>query len=62
VGWAGGEQKWPGAYAAIRNFKIDNRTIGGLIGEVDLEGKKLEDVVASWMKVNEATWRGWVGK
>ena len=61
VGWAGGEAKWPAAYAAIRNFKIDNKTMGELIAKVDLEGQKVEDVVAGWMKDNEATWKAWIG-
>jgi glycine betaine/proline transport system substrate-binding protein len=62
VGWAGGEEKWPGAYEAIRKFRIDNKTMGELIAEVDLEGKKVEDVVAGWMKEHEPDWRAWVGK
>jgi glycine betaine/proline transport system substrate-binding protein len=61
VGWAGGAEKWPAAYAAIRKFKIDNKTMGELIAKVDLEGQKVEDVVAGWMKDNEATWKGWIG-
>jgi len=59
VGWKGGEEKWPKAYAAIRNFKIDNKTMGELIAKIDLEGGKLEDVVAEWMKNNESTWKPW---
>jgi len=59
VGWKGGEAKWPGAYKAIRNFKIDNKTMGNLIVEIDLEGKKLEKVVARWLKDNESTWKKW---
>ena len=50
-----------GAYKAIRNFKIDNKTMGELIAKVDLEGQKVEDVVADWMKDNEATWKAWIG-
>lgn len=59
VAWKGGEEKWPMAYAAVRNFRIDNKTMGGLIAKIDLEGAKLEDVVAEWMKNNEATWKAW---
>ncbi|MCC6714247.1 MAG: ABC transporter substrate-binding protein [Gammaproteobacteria bacterium] len=59
VGWKGGEEKWPKAYAAVRNFRIDNKTMGELIAKIDLEGAKLEDVVAEWMKNNEATWKAW---
>ncbi|NIW35364.1 MAG: ABC transporter [Gemmatimonadetes bacterium] len=59
VGWKGGEKKWPGAYKAVRNFKIDNQTMGELIAKIDLEGEKLEDVVAQWLKENEALWKKW---
>ena len=47
VGWKGGEEKWPCAYQAVRNFQISNQEMGGMVGEVDLEGKKVDDVVES---------------
>jgi len=31
-----------------------------LIVQVDLEKKKLEDVVAAWIKDNEARWKAWL--
>lgn len=60
VGWQGGEDKWPGAYKAIRNFKIDNKQMGDLIVKVDLENVPLDDAVAGWMQDNEAVWKGWI--
>jgi len=36
--------------------------MGALITKVDIDGQKVEDVVAEWMKTNEARWKGWVGK
>jgi glycine betaine/proline transport system substrate-binding protein len=59
VGWKGGEEKWPGAYKAIRNFQIDNDVMGQLITRIDLGGETLEDVVEDWIKSNESTWRAW---
>ncbi len=59
VGWKGGEKKWPCAYKAIRAFRIDNDTMGALITEVDLNGKKITDVVDAWLKANESTWKPW---
>ena len=59
VGWKGGKEKWPCAYQAIQNFKTDNQTIGTMVGEVDLDGKKMEDVVETWLKANESTWKAW---
>jgi glycine betaine/proline transport system substrate-binding protein len=33
--------------------------MGALITKIDLDGQKLEDVVAGWMKENEAVWSKW---
>ena len=59
VGWKDGENKWPCAYEAVRNFRIDNQSMGEMIGEVDLDGKEVDAVVEAWIKANEATWRKW---
>ncbi len=59
VGWKAGEAKWPCAYRAVRNFMLDNQSMGEMIGEVDLEGKKVDDVVDAWISNNESTWRKW---
>ena len=48
VGWKGGEEKWPGAYRAVRNFKITNQEMGEMVGRVDLDGKSVDEVVAAW--------------
>jgi hypothetical protein len=45
VAWSGVKDKWPGAHKAIQAFTIDNDEMGAMITEVDLNGKKLEDVV-----------------
>jgi glycine betaine/proline transport system substrate-binding protein len=34
--------------------------MGAMITEVDLNGKKLEDVVADWVNKNEGRWSDWV--
>ena len=60
VGWKAGEEKWPGAYKAVRNFHIENDEMSQLIVQVDLEGKKLEDVVAEWISNNEDRWQAWL--
>lgn len=62
VAWAGFDDKWPGAAAAVRAFTIDNDTMGQLITQVDLEGMTVEDAVAGWMAANTATWQGWIGQ
>ncbi len=59
VGWKGGEEKWPCAYHAIRQFTIDNYAMGTMVGEVDLDGKKVEEVVEAWLNSNTDTWSAW---
>jgi glycine betaine/proline transport system substrate-binding protein len=62
VGWAGVKDKWPGAYAAIKAFTIDNAEMGAMITDVDLNGKSVEGVAGEWMAANEARWMSWIGK
>ncbi len=59
VGWKGGEDKWPCAYNAIRAFTIDNQAMGTMVGEVDLDGKSVEDVVENWLNTNTDNWTAW---
>jgi len=60
VSWAGVKDKWPGAYKAIQAFNISNDEMGAMVTAVDLEKKKLEDVVANWMAENEPRWQSWI--
>jgi len=59
VGWKAGEETWPGAYKAVRNFQIDNDVMGQLITRIDLGGEELEVVVEDWIANNESVWRAW---
>lgn len=59
VAWAGMKDKWPGAYAALKDFTITNDEMSAMIVSVDLDGQKIEDVVANWIKDNEAKWQAW---
>ena len=54
------KDKWPAAHAAIQAFTVDNDAMGKMVTEVDLNGKKVEDVVADWMAGNESVWSGWI--
>lgn len=60
VSWAGLKDKWPGAHKAITNFKIGNGAMGAMVSAVDLDGKKVDDVVASWIEKNKSTWQEWI--
>ena len=62
VGWAGGEEKWPAAYEAIRNFDMTNDDMGAMIGKVDVEGMPLDMVVSEWLENHQDTWKSWIPK
>jgi glycine betaine/proline transport system substrate-binding protein len=34
--------------------------MGQMIAEIDLQKKKLEDVVAAWMQKNQSRWSQWL--
>ena len=61
VAWAGMKDKWPGAYSTLKDFTISNDEMSQMIVDVDLEGQKIDDVVASWIKDNESNWQAWGG-
>ncbi len=60
VAWAGLKDKWPGAHKAIGKFNVNNEEMGAMVSAVDLDGKKVEDVVADWMTKNADRWKGWI--
>lgn len=55
--WAGMEEKWPAAHAILSNMSVDNAIQQPMMGEIDVDGKAVEDVVAAWMDANEAVWK-----
>lgn len=59
VAWVGMKKKWPGAYAALEKFRMDNQTIGNLDAEVAIDGKTVDQVVKEWMDKNKSTWMAW---
>ncbi len=62
AGWVGVKDKWPGAYKAIKAFSLNNDEMGQMITEVDLNGKKVGEVVTEWMGKNEPRWSEWIKK
>ena len=58
--WAGMKDKWPAAYRLLRNLRITNAMQEAAMLEIDLEGRKRENVIADWMKDHELMWRAWV--
>ncbi len=60
IGWAGGDKKWPKAFQAARNFRLDNESMGRMVAEADIEGRKVTEVVDEWLSENENVWRKWI--
>ncbi len=58
--WAGMADKWPGAYKAVQAYTLTNEEMSAMVGDVDLDGKSVEDVVDAWMDANETRWKGWI--
>jgi glycine betaine/proline transport system substrate-binding protein len=51
--------KWPVAYNVAKNYTMDAKELGLLGGQVDLDGKTIEEVAEAWINANESKWRGW---
>jgi glycine betaine/proline transport system substrate-binding protein len=62
VAWAGLEENWPSAKAAIEAFTVENDEMGEMIAAVDLEGQSVEAVVDAWMTENETRWQEWIAQ
>lgn len=58
-GWAGMKDKWPVAYKVAKAYTIDVKDLNSLSGQVDLDGKSIEEVAAAWVDANEAKWKAW---
>ncbi len=57
--WGGMKDKWPVAYKVTKAFQMDSAELNALSGQVDLDGKSIDDVAAAWVGANEAKWRAW---
>jgi glycine betaine/proline transport system substrate-binding protein len=57
--WAGMKDKWPMAYKVAKAYQIDTAELNKMSGEVDLDGKSIEEVAAAWVDANEAKWKAW---
>ncbi|MDH3377581.1 MAG: ABC transporter substrate-binding protein [Gammaproteobacteria bacterium] len=58
--WSDGNDKWPGAYHVMRNFRFDLNTYADLVKRIDLDGNEAQEVAKDWVAENEAIWRKWV--
>ncbi len=55
--WSGFEEKWPAAYEILSNYELSTDVQQPLMGAVDVDGGKVEEVVAAWMAANEGSWK-----
>lgn len=60
--WAGMADKWPGAYSAVQAYTLTNDEMSAMVGQVDLDGESVEDVVNAWMDANQDRWTAWIGQ
>ncbi len=60
VSWAGLKDKWPGAHDTIVKSNINNDEMGAMVSAVDLDGQKVDAVVAEWIAKNEGRWKTWL--
>ncbi|MCF6316139.1 MAG: ABC transporter substrate-binding protein [Marinosulfonomonas sp.] len=60
--WSGMKDKWPGAHKIVQSYTLTNEEMSAMVGEVDLDGKSIDDVVDAWMDTNEARWQGWIAQ
>ena len=58
-GWAGMKDKWPVAYKVAKAYQIDTNELNAMSGQIDLDGKTIEEVAAAWVAANEAKWKAW---
>ena len=57
--WGGMKDKWPVAYKVAKAYQIDVNELNAMSGQVDLDGKTIEEVAAAWVEANEAKWKAW---
>lgn len=55
--WPGLKDTWPAAHEILTQFKLSTEQQQPLMGLVDVEGNKVEDVVTTWLAENESAWK-----
>ena len=53
------KDKWPVAYKVAKSYQVSSDELNAMSGEVDLDGKSIEDVAAAWVSANEDKWKKW---
>ncbi|MBV2361613.1 ABC transporter substrate-binding protein [Thalassococcus sp. CAU 1522] len=55
--WSGFAKKWPAAAEILSNYTLAVEDQQPMMGAIDVDGGKVEQVVAEWMDANEAKWK-----
>ena len=57
---AGFGEKWPAAYALMKQYQLAADDQQKMMFEIDQNHKPIDDVVGQWLEANSAKWSGWV--
>lgn len=60
VAWVGMEEKWPAAFALLREFQMTNDIQIPMMAAIDSNNEDLETVVKAWIDTNETVWQPWM--
>lgn len=55
--WPGLKDTWPAAHEILTQYQLSTEQQQPLMGLVDVEGNKVEEVVATWLNENETAWK-----
>ncbi len=58
--WPGLKDKWPAAYALLKDYQLDNHSQEVMMNLIDNEGQDLDAVTKAWVEENRAVWQPWV--
>ncbi|WP_323782708.1 ABC transporter substrate-binding protein [Leisingera sp.] len=60
VAWSGFEEKWPAAWEFLDRFTMETSQQEIMMKAIDQDGQPIDEVVATWIADNSATWQPWV--
>ncbi len=58
--WKGMPDKWPGAYAIVKNIDFSNLDIAVMSKLADIDGMEPEEAADKWLADNKARWQSWM--
>ena len=58
--WSGFEQKWPAAYAFMKQFTVDASEQQKMMLAVDKKGEDLDKVTKEWIDAHPDVWQPWI--